>query len=308
MIINTGQRTDIPAFYSKWFCNRLKEGIVCVRNPFNPVQVSRYRLNPDVVDVIGFCTKNPAPMLDHMDLLSDYGQYWFVTITPYGRDIEPNVPEWQKVVLDFQKLSRVVGIHSTGWRYDPIFLSDRYTHDYHIRFFSKIAEELEGYTETAVISFLDIYQKVTRNFPQGRQVPMSEKISLGAEMTEIARKHGMTLKPCAEGNFLAQYGADCSGCMTVETYEKAIGSRLQVPNKKPNRESCACYLACDIGAYDTCMHLCRYCYANSSPEQVRINIALHNPDSPFLIGNYRKEDMVHDVKQSSWIDNQLSLF
>jgi len=308
VIINTGQRTDIPAFYSKWFCNRLKEGIVCVRNPFNPVQVSRYRLNPDVVDVIGFCTKNPAPMLDHMDLLSDYGQYWFVTITPYGRDIEPNVPEWQKVVLDFQKLSRVVGIHSTGWRYDPIFLSDRYTHDYHIRFFSKIAEELEGYTETAVISFLDIYQKVTRNFPQGRQVPMSEKISLGAEMTEIARKHGMTLKPCAEGNFLAQYGADCSGCMTVETYEKAIGSRLQVPNKKPNRESCACYLACDIGAYDTCMHLCRYCYANSSPEQVRINIALHNPDSPFLIGNYRKEDMVHDVKQSSWIDNQLSLF
>ena len=308
MIINTGQRTDIPAFYSKWFCNRLKEGIVCVRNPFNPVQVSRYRLNPDVVDVIGFCTKNPAPMLDHMDLLSDYGQYWFVTITPYGRDIEPNVLEWQKVVLDFQKLSRVVGIHSTGWRYDPIFLSDRYTHDYHIRFFSKIAEELEGYTETAVISFLDIYQKVTRNFPQGRQVPMSEKISLGAEMTEIARKHGMTLKPCAEGNFLAQYGADCSGCMTVETYEKAIGSRLQVPNKKPNRESCACYLACDIGAYDTCMHLCRYCYANSSPEQVRINIALHNPDSPFLIGNYRKEDMVHDVKQSSWIDNQLSLF
>lgn len=308
MIINTGQRTDIPAFYSKWFCNRLKEGIVCVRNPFNPVQVSRYRLNPDVVDVIGFCTKNPAPMLDHMDLLSDYGQYWFVTITPYGRDIEPNVPEWQKVVLDFQKLSRVVGIHSTGWRYDPIFLSDRYTHDYHIRFFSKIAEELEGYTETAVISFLDIYQKVTRNSPQGRQVPMSEKISLGAEMTEIARKHGMTLKPCAEGNFLAQYGADCSGCMTVETYEKAIGSRLQVPNKKPNRESCACYLACDIGAYDTCMHLCRYCYANSSPEQVRINIALHNPDSPFLIGNYRKEDMVHDVKQSSWIDNQLSLF
>ena len=308
MIINTGQRTDIPAFYSKWFCNRLKEGIVCVRNPFNPVQVSRYRLNPDVVDVIGFCTKNPAPMLDHMDLLSDYGQYWFVTITPYGRDIEPNVPEWQKVVLDFQKLSRVVGIHSTGWRYDPIFLSDRYTHDYHIRFFSKIAEELEGYTETAVISFLDIYQKVTRNSPQGRQVPMSEKISLGAEMTEIARKHGMTLKPCAEGNFLAQYGADCSGCMTVETYEKAIGSRLQVSNKKPNRESCACYLACDIGAYDTCMHLCRYCYANSSPEQVRINIALHNPDSPFLIGNYRKEDMVHDVKQSSWIDNQLSLF
>ena len=81
MIINTGQRTDIPAFYAEWFANRLKAGFVCVRNPFNPNQVSRYRLDPSIVDVIGFCTKNPAPMFPHMDLLRDYGQYWFVSIT-----------------------------------------------------------------------------------------------------------------------------------------------------------------------------------------------------------------------------------
>ena len=122
MIINTGQRTDIPAFYAEWFANRLKAGFVCVRNPFNPNQVSRYR-DPSVVDVIGFCTKNPAPMFPHMDLLRDYGQYWFVSITPYGRDIEPNVPDKHRLIDDFKRLSDMIGADSVGWRFDPIFLS-----------------------------------------------------------------------------------------------------------------------------------------------------------------------------------------
>ncbi len=87
MIINTGMRTDIPAFYSRWFLNRLEAGVVLIRNPYNPNQVTRYHLSPDVVDLIGFCTKNPAPMLPHMDVLKDYGQYWLVTITPYGKDM-----------------------------------------------------------------------------------------------------------------------------------------------------------------------------------------------------------------------------
>ena len=123
VIINTGQRTDIPAFYAAWFANRLREGYVCVRNPYNPNQVSRYRLDPSVVDVIGFCTKNPAPMFPYMNLLREYGQYWFVTITPYGRDIEPNVPDKHGLLEDFKKLSKYVGVDGIGWRYDPIFLS-----------------------------------------------------------------------------------------------------------------------------------------------------------------------------------------
>ncbi len=92
MIINTGQRTDIPAFYPKWLANRFKEGEVCVRNPFNEERVSRYKLSPDTVDVVGFCSKNPAPFFEYMDVIKDYGQYCFVTITPYGRDIEPGFP------------------------------------------------------------------------------------------------------------------------------------------------------------------------------------------------------------------------
>ena len=126
MIIQTGMRTDIPAFYSKWFLNRIKEGYVLVRNPYNESQVTRYRLASDVVDLIAFCTKNPAPMLPYMNVLKSYGQYWFVTITPYGRDIEPNVPDKEKVMDDLKKLSDIVGVDSMGWRYDPMIQELKY--------------------------------------------------------------------------------------------------------------------------------------------------------------------------------------
>ncbi len=304
MIINTGQRTDIPAFYAEWFANRLKEGFVCVRNPYNPNLVSRYRLNPAVVDVIGFCTKNPAPMFPYMELLKGYGQYWFVTVTPYGRDIEPNVPDKHLLLENFRQLSDIVGVNSVGWRYDPIFISDRYTVEYHLRAFEQIASALEGYTNTAVISFIDLYPKVRCNFPEVHEVPKENRILLGKAFIEIAGAHGMTLKPCAEGNELAAYGADCGGCMRIGDYEKAIGKRLNAPKKKGARAECACYLSCDIGAYNTCRHFCKYCYANAEPQKVLEQSRQHNPESPFLIGNYREDDKIHDVLQNSWIDEQ----
>lgn len=307
MIINTGQRTDIPAFYADWFANRLREGFVCVRNPYNPNQVSRYRLNPSVVDVIGFCTKNPEPMFKYMDLLKGYGQYWFVTLTPYAKDIEPGVPDKHKLIEDFKRLSDMVGINSIGWRYDPIFLSDRYTMEYHERAFSQIAEALDGYTETVVISFIDLYPKVKKNFPEAKEVSKQDRIELGKIIIAIASKHNMTVKPCAEGDELALYGADCSGCMKLSDYEKAIGQKLNAPKQKGARAECACYLACDIGAYNTCRHLCRYCYANADSKKVLELSSMHDPGSPFLIGNYTDADVIHDVPQKSWIDAQMSL-
>ena len=127
-------------------------------------------------------------------------------------------------------------------------------------------------------------------------------------MIKIATECGMTLKPCAEGNELAEYGADCSGCMKISDYEKAIGKRLTAPKKKGARAECACYLSCDIGAYNTCLHLCKYCYANAEPEVIYSQNSLHDPESPFLIGNYRDGDSIHEVSQESWIDRQVSLF
>ena len=308
MIINTGQRTDIPAFYAEWFSRRLREGFVCVRNPFDPRQVSRYRLDPSVVDAIGFCTKNPAPMFPYMDLLKDYGQYWFVTLTPYGRDIEPNVPDKHLMISRFKQLSDIVGVSCVGWRYDPILLSEKYTVEYHLRAFEQIASALKGYTETVVISFIDLYPKVRKNFPEAREVPKETRLLLGKEIIRIATACGMTVKPCAEGDELAAYGADCGGCMQISDYEKAIGKRLNAPKRKGARDACSCYLSCDIGAYDTCRHLCRYCYANTEPEAVLKHSRLHDPASPFLIGNYMEGDRIHDVPQASWIDDQMSLF
>ena len=309
MIIQTGMRTDIPAFYSKWFLNRIKEGYVCVRNPYNPKQVTKYSLSPEVVDLIAFCTKNPLPMLPFLDELKPYGQYWFVTITPYGRDIEPNVPDKETVMEGFKKLSDVVGVDSIGLRYYPIFIDKKHSVEWHISEFEKMAENLAGYTKTCVISFIDIYKKVERNFPEAKSVRAEDRVMIGKAFVKIASKYGMVLKPCAEGKDLAKYGADCSGCMTVHTFETALHSRLEVPKRKKNQRNgeCACLLGTDIGAYDTCGHLCKYCYANVNPVLVKENMKKHNPESPFLIGGYMSGDVVREAIQKSWIDRQIRL-
>lgn len=307
MIIQTGLRTDIPAFYAPWFANRLREGFVLVRNPYNYHQVTRYRLNPQVVDLIAFCSKNPAPLLPYGELLAPYGQYWFVTITPYGRAVEPHVPDKRAVVQSFRELSRRLGPHCVGWRYDPIFLSDVYSIEYHLHAFEKIAAALAGFTHTCVISFIDLYQKVRRNFPEAREVSPADRLTLGKEMIRIAGRYDMVLRPCAEGDELAPYGADCGGCMTIAVYESALRTRLRAPKRKSPRSECACFMGNDIGLYDTCPHLCRYCYANNDPTAVARNRRRHDPLSPFLIGTGEASDILHEARQESWVDGQLTL-
>lgn len=307
MILQTGMRTDIPAFYSHWFINRIKEGYVLVRNPYNLSAVTKYRINPDVVDLIAFCTKNPAPMLKHMDILKPFGQYWFVTITPYGKEIEPNVPDKKQVVDSFKTLSKTVGIDSIGWRYDPIFITEKYSLDFHFKAFEKMAGALSGYTNTCIISFIDLYKKVIRNFPQARMVAKEERLKIGKAFVDIGKRYNITIKACAESDELAQYGVDCSGCFTQEVYEKALHTRLNMPKRKGQRNECACFFGNDIGAYDTCKHLCKYCYANTNKDAVVRNSKLHNQNSPFLLGVYQTGDIIKEVKQESWVDNQFVL-
>ena len=309
MILHTGLRTDIPAFYSEWFVNRLRAGYVLVRNPYNPIRVTKYRIDQDVVDLISFCTKNPEPMLPYMNLLKDYGQYWYVTITPYGKEIEPNVPCKEKVMEDFIRLSQIVGKQAVGWRYDPIFLSDVYTMESHLTAFEQMAKTLSGYTNICVIGFVDLYQKVVRNFPEVKSVSKEDRLYLGKELAGIGAKYGMTVKACAEGRELEAYGVDCNGCMTVELFERAIGCGLDVPkvSGKRARSECACLLGSDIGAYNSCGHLCRYCYANYDAETVFQNMKRHNPLSPLLVGELCEEDEVHEAKQNSWRDGQMRL-
>ena len=308
MIIHASMRTDIPAFYSRWFLRRIREGFVCVRNPYNPSSVTRYRLSPDVVDLLAFCTKNPAPLLSHLDKLSPYRQHWSITITPYGKNIEPAVPAPDAVIFSFRELSSAIGAAHTAWRYDPIILTPYWTIERHIAAFSQMAAALEGVTETVMASFLDLYPKVQRNFPEGRYISPAERIQLGKELIRIARRHGMRFIACAEGNSLARCGADCSGCFSKARLESIIGTPLSIPMGARVRKECPCIMGHDIGAYDSCPHFCRYCYANSTPAAVRRNLPRHDPRSPFLLGPAHPGDVIHEAKQKSWIQPQMNLF
>ena len=302
MILNTGQRTDIPAFYSEWFMNRVREGFVMVRNPYNQSAVTRFEIRPDLVDMIGFCTKNPIPMLPYIAELNEsgYAQYWQVTITPYGRDIEPGVPDKREIVAAFKKLSALAGKDRTVWRYDPIFLDSKYTGEFHRQVFERFARDLSGWTDYCVISFIDIYPKVRRNFPEARELSQDQKTALGKDLIAIAAANKMTIRTCGEGDFLAAYGAECGGCMTPAIYEKALGQPLYFPKFTPSRSECACYLSCDIGAYSSCRHFCRYCDANSDWRAVKQNAARHDPRSPFLLGGELPGDVVRQAEQKSW--------
>lgn len=309
MILNTGSRTDIPAFYSEWFYNRIQAGEVLVRNPYDLNAVTRYRLTPDVVDGICFCTKDPAPMLPRLSELSAFRQLWHVSVTPYGRDVEPGVPDKRAVLKSVQELSDLIGPQRVVWRYDPIFLSERYPTDYHFRAFEQMASTLEGYTGQVIISFIDLYQKTKKNFPEVREVSFPEQEQIARKLVSLAGEHGMKVIACLEDARLAAFGVDVSGCMTQEKVEEALGIRLKVPAGKTNaRKGCACLLGGDIGMYNTCSHFCRYCYANYDRKTVEQNRALHDPESPFLIGGPHPADVVKDADQQSWLDAQISLF
>lgn len=190
-----------------------------------------------------------------------------------------------------------------------LLTDDTYSVERHLEAFEKMAAALSGYTKSCIISFIDIYKKVERNFPEAKVVSKKDRGFLGKEMILIAKQYGMALKTCAEGEELAPYGADCSGCMTVNTFETALHANLDVPKRKSNQRNgqCACLLGVDIGAYDTCGHLCRYCYANTDALLVKENMRKHDPLSPFLLGGFMPGDVIHEAQQKSWIDGQMRL-
>ena len=305
MIINTGCRTDIPAFYAKWLMNRIREGYVLVRNPYNPNQVTKYNLSPEVVDCLAFCTKNPEPMLTYLDELDMYKQYWFVTITPYGKDIEPNVPDKKKIMESFKKLSNHIGVDSIGWRYDPIFIGNGFDVNKHIECFEKMAKELKGYTHNCTISFLDVYEKVKRNAPNINPPTKEEQIEIAKAFSKIGKENNMIIHACCEKTYLSQYGLQCNGCMSQEIVEKAINNTLHPPKRKNIRQECNCLMGNDIGAYNTCGHLCKYCYANANKQFVIENMKKHDNNSSFLIGRSELGDKITEAKQKSWrIENE----
>lgn len=307
MIINASARTDIPAFYSEWLFQRLKEGYVYVRNPYYPTQVTKYLLNTEVVDSLVFCTKNPHPLLKRLDELKPYHPYFFVTITPYEKEIEPYVPPYQNIIKDIQYLSQQLGSHSVSFRYDPIFLNQYYTIEKHIETFDEITQQLEGYTQECVISFIDLYAKTRKNFPGIQEVTLEQQNELARVFSKIAYQRGIHIKTCAENIDLSEYGIGHEGCITREILKDVTGYSMKELKSQPLRKACHCYPSRDIGEYNTCMHGCLYCYANEDKKLVLQNYHRHDPLSPLLIGHIHEDDIIKQAKQESYIERQLSL-
>ncbi|MCQ2171287.1 MAG: DUF1848 domain-containing protein [Bacteroidales bacterium] len=303
MILSVSRRTDIPAFYSDWFFNRLKEGFVYVRNPMNIHQVSKIVLSPEVIDCIVFWSKNPKPMLQRLDELKDYMYYFQFTINAYDKFFEVGVPKKEGIINTFRELSSKIGAKRVIWRYDPILLTSQMDVDYHIHYFEEIAKRLKGYTNTCVISFVDLYKKTQNNLKdtEAREPSTEEMFELSSKMYLIANKYGITIQTCAEEIALETIGIKHGKCIDNVLIEDLIGAKLVVSKDSNQRQECGCVQSIDIGEYNTCTHGCKYCYANFRDGVVRKNRMSHDPHSPLLIGQLSEMDKVSDRKLFSFI-------
>lgn len=311
MILSVSRRTDVPNYYSEWFINRMKEGYLYVRNPMNIHQISKIGLSPQMVDCIVFWTKNPLPMMDKLHELKEYNYYFQFTLTSYGKDMEPNLPDKRKQLINtFCQLSLKIGKEKVIWRYDPILFTDRYTEEYHIKAFREIANALQGYTDKVVISFVDLYAKTKKNMKGIHVVKLEDSrfFEFVSELSLIAKENKMKIAACAEEMDLASYGVEHNCCIDKELIENIIGCRISVKKDKNQREKCGCIESIEIGSYNTCRNACKYCYANYSDEKVNSNCQMYHPQSPLLCGIITKEDKITERKVKSLRAEQMSLF
>ncbi len=311
MILSVSRRTDIPNYYSEWFFNRLKDEFLYVRNPMNFHQISEIKISPDVVDCIVFWTKNPLPMMERLDELEAYNYYFQFTLTGYGNDVERNLPNKKTSVIPiFQELSNRIGKEKVVWRYDPIFFSNRYNVQYHLKAFRSIAEALSGYTEKCVISFLDIYPKNKKNMDNllSYDLSDSELRKFAKELSNIAKENHIKIGSCAEKIDLDEYGIIHNSCIDKELIEKIIGCKLKINKDKNQRIECGCVESVEVGTYNTCKNGCVYCYANYSAKSVESNFQKYDPLSPLLCGHIEKEDRISTRKVVSLKETQISIF
>jgi DNA repair photolyase len=222
MILNISGRTDIVAFYSKWFMNRYKEGFVDVKNPFYPTNISRIYFKD--VDAILFCTKNPIPIIKHLKEI-DKPILFHITLTPYKQDIEPNVPNKKEIIEAIKKISSIIGIDRISVRYDPVFLNNKYNIDYHIKVFNRMCTLLDGYVKTIIISFIDDYKNVRNNINilKIKEFTENDYQQIGINFSKIAASHGMTVQTCYEEKNLVEYGFKKGECLSHQLAYQLTG-------------------------------------------------------------------------------------
>ena len=308
MILFASGRTDIAAFYSEWLINRLKEGYIDVRNPFNKNLVSRILLSE--VDLIFFCTKNPIPILDKINQIT-INTYFHITLTPYKKDIEPSLPSKKEMIKSIKELSNRIGKENIVIRYDPVFISEKYNLDYHKRAFESLCASLEGYVSKIVISFLDEYKNVKNHYSLLKYQKLEEQDykEIGLSFSQSAKAHHLEVFTCFEDHNLIEYGFAQGECMSKELATRLTNKIYETKWNVRKEKKCHCVSMVDIGEYNTCKHYCAYCYANYDEKSVNLNWKEHDKNSSLLIGHLKDSDIIkirHDKNVST--KEQLSLF
>jgi len=234
IIVSASRSTDIPAFYSKWFDNRLKKGYVVWYNPFNqqPIYISFSNCK-----VIVFWTKNPKPLITYLKELDERGiSYYFqYTLNDYEKEkFEPNIPTLAKRIETFKELSALIGKEKVIWRFDPIILANEITPRELLTRIWRIGNELKGYTDKLVFSFVDVkaYRKVQNNLVKETESFTKENLGIAEptqeQITEIVEglvkireawnKDGwnISMATCAEEVDLNKYGIEHNRCVDGE--------------------------------------------------------------------------------------------
>lgn len=295
MILSASRRTDIPTFYGEWFLNRLRDGFVYVRNPFNYHQVSKIILSPSNVDCIVLWTKDARAFMKYLDEIDSlgYGYYFQYTITPYNNDIEMGIGQKTSILANFIELSKRLGSNRVLWRYDPIFFTDEIDLSYHVTKFKDMVSILKGYTDSVTISFLDNYSKTGKRTDLLKTLTQEQMLEVGSAFANIANAVGLKIKTCAE-EIAFTNGIEKASCIDKSLIEKIIEIPMDVKKDKNQRRECLCIESVDIGEYDTCKHFCTYCYANGSKKKINYKCLKHISTSPLLIGEIEKEDVIKE--------------
>lgn len=300
MIISASRRTDIPAFYSQWFINRVREGFCFVPNPLNAKQIAKIPLNQQEVEAIVFWSKNPAPIIHYLPELDERGfRYYFqFTLNDYPAALEPGIPSLENRLNTFETLSKLLGPKRVVWRYDPIIISNYTSIDYHTERFSYIAEELRGMTCRVMISFVDYYKKTDRRLiklekEEGyifqKELSFGKGSDIARHLADIASKNKMEIFTCAENNDYTQAGVRPGMCIDSHLISELWLINVR-DNKDPSqRDCCLCRQSKDIGMNNTCLHGCTYCYATINSEVAHRYFNEHDPNSPQLHGHSSQE-------------------
>lgn len=297
VIISASRATDVPAFFSDWFFNRVKSGYVKWRNPFNGVDCYVSFAN---IRFIVFWSKNPKPLLPYLHELKERGIGCYIqfTLNDYETDgLEPHVPALDERIDTFKQLVEHLGKGGVVWRFDPLLITDEISIDTLLKKIEYVGDRLNNYTEKLVFSFADIstYSKVRRNLQIAgvKYYDWNEELmnEFASRLNKMNRERwSYSLATCAESINLEQYGIEHNRCIDPELIshlspDDGMLQQFLYSAKKDGgqRKWCGCILSKDIGSYNTCAHGCKYCYANTSPQSALLNLVRHNSKSETII-------------------------